>query len=94
MTSMDVRRTDLSFTFSEDAHEWLRRSIGATARHLDIVQMKGSTSSSVFLVECARDATPQRFVLRVLDNQEWLADEPDLAAHEAAALAEAQRAGL
>ena len=37
---------------------------------------------------------PQRFVFRVLDNREWLADEPDLAAHEAAALAEAERAGL
>ncbi len=71
---MDVRRTGLSFTFNEDAHEWLRRSIGGATRRLDILQMKGSTSSSVFLVECARDATPQRFVLRVLDNREWLAD--------------------
>ena len=84
----------MSAAFSEDAHEWLRRSIGASTRLLDIVQMKGSTSSSVFLVECARNPTPQRFVLRVLDNQAWLADEPDLAAHEAAALEEAERAGL
>ena len=33
-------------------------------------------------------------MLRVLDNREWLAAEPDLASHEAAALDEAQRAGL
>ena len=33
-------------------------------------------------------------MLRVLDNREWLAIEPDLASHEAAALDEAQRAGL
>jgi aminoglycoside phosphotransferase (APT) family kinase protein len=84
----------LSTAFNEGAHEWLRRSIGEAARCPDIVQMKGSTSSSVFLIECARNSTPKRFVLRVLDNQEWLADEPDLAAHEAAALEEAQRAGL
>ena len=84
----------MSFTFNEAAHEWLRRSIGGATRCIDIAQMKGSTSSSVFLVECARDTTLQRFVLRVLDNQEWLADEPDLAAHEAAALVEAERAGL
>jgi len=84
----------LNAAFNEDAHEWLRRSIGGAGRRLDIDQMKGSTSSSVFLVECARDTTLQRFVLRVLDNREWLADEPDLAAHEAAALVEAEGAGL
>ena len=33
-------------------------------------------------------------MLRVLDNREWLADEPDLASHEAEALDEAERAGL
>ena len=84
----------MSAAFNADAHEWLRRSIGGATRRLDIVQMKGSTSSSVFLVECARNFAPQRFVLRVLDNREWLADEPDLAAHEAAALIEVERAGL
>lgn len=56
--------------------------------------MQGSTSSSLFLIENFRGATLERFVLRVLDNREWLAAEPDLASHEAAALNEAQRAGL
>jgi aminoglycoside phosphotransferase (APT) family kinase protein len=56
--------------------------------------MKGSTSSSVYLIECSRGSAPQRFVLRVLDNTDWLADEPDLAAHEAAALEEARKADL
>jgi aminoglycoside phosphotransferase (APT) family kinase protein len=56
--------------------------------------MAGSTSSSLFLVENLHGEVAQRFVLRVLDNREWLANEPDLARHEAAALAEAQRAGL
>ena len=81
-------------TFGAAAREWLDRSIGATPRYLDIVRMKGSTSSSVFLLQRSDDSKPKRFVLRVLDNQEWLADEPDLAAHEAAALEEARKAGL
>jgi aminoglycoside phosphotransferase (APT) family kinase protein len=78
-------------TFGEQAHDWLTQSIGVAPGKLELVRMKGSTSSSVFLV---RGDALQKFVLRVLDNSAWLADEPDLAAHEAAALEEAQRAGL
>jgi aminoglycoside phosphotransferase (APT) family kinase protein len=81
-------------TFGADAYEWLVRSIGPSTRILDIVQMKGSTSSSVFFIQCSDGSNPQRFVLRVVDNQDWLAEEPDLAEHEAAALEEAQRANL
>ena len=80
--------------FGADAREWLIRSVGTTARDFDVVQMKGSTSSSVFLIQCSHDSKPQRFILRVIDNQKWLAEEPDLVAHEAAALEEAQKAGL
>jgi aminoglycoside phosphotransferase (APT) family kinase protein len=81
-------------TFSMDAREWLARSIGTATRDLDIGPLKGATSASVFLVQCSRGTKPREFVLRVLDNQEWLAEEPDLAAHEAAALEEARKAGL
>ncbi len=56
--------------------------------------MGGGTSSSVYLVRCHRALAPRQFVLRVLDNREWLAAEPDLAEHEAAALDEAQKAGI
>lgn len=80
--------------FSTEARAWLAQSIGATPRSLDIVRLKGSTSSSVFLVQYWPRTTPQRFVLRVLDNQEWLATEPEAAAHEAAALTQAQKVGL
>ncbi len=76
-------------------YDWLSRSTGITDQNIDIVQMKGSTSSSVFLVQSfLRDSHPSKFVLRVLDNQKWLAEEPDLAVHEAAALEEAQKAGV
>jgi aminoglycoside phosphotransferase (APT) family kinase protein len=80
--------------FGPQAREWLARSIGAGDQLLEVVPLPGSTSSSVFLIQSSRGTETQRCVLRVLDNAGWLADEPDLAAHEAAALEEAQRAGL
>ena len=78
--------------FASSAQEWLAQTIGTTPPQLKTVQLKGSTSSSVYLVQ-ANDQ-PHRFVLRVLDNPDWLAEEPDLAEHEAAALREAQKIGL
>jgi Ser/Thr protein kinase RdoA (MazF antagonist) len=80
--------------FRAEALDWLNRAVGAAGCPLAIVPMGGSTSSSLFRVEVSRGDIPERFVLRVLDNREWLADEPDLASHEAAALEEAERAGL
>jgi aminoglycoside phosphotransferase (APT) family kinase protein len=81
-------------TFSKDAKEWLSQSIGVLPSDFDVVQMKGATSSSVYLIDCSRSSNPKRYVLRVLDNQEWLAEESDLASHEAVALVEAQKTGL
>jgi aminoglycoside phosphotransferase (APT) family kinase protein len=81
-------------TFGEQAYAWLAQTLGVPPGKLDLERMKGSTSSSVFLIRCARGNALQKFVLRVLNNPSWLTDEPDLAAHEAAALEEAQRAGL
>lgn len=78
--------------FNRQAQEWLAQATGSTPEYLDIRQMQGSTSSSIFLVQ---DKTAvQRFVLRVVDNKGWLAEEPDLIEHEAAALLEVQRAGF
>jgi aminoglycoside phosphotransferase (APT) family kinase protein len=78
--------------FDTTAQEWLAQAIGTTAYHWQAVPLKGSTSSSVYLIQQANQ--PQRFVLRVLDNPDWLVEEPDLAEHEAAALREAQKTGL
>lgn len=84
----------MHITFSIAAREWLVQSVGTATRDLTIEQMKGSTSSSVYLIRCAGGLRAHRFVLRVLDNREWLAQEPDLADHEAAALETAHKAGL
>lgn len=81
-------------SFSPAAGAWLARSVGVAPTQIKLVQLKGSTSSSVFCVRCSSDTTPGPFVLRVLDNLEWLAEEPDLAVHEAAALVEARKAGF
>lgn len=78
--------------FNQQAQEWLAQAIGSTSEHLHIQQMAGSTSSSIFLVQ--DKAAAQRFVLRVVDNAEWLAEEPDLIEHEAAALLEVQKVGF
>jgi aminoglycoside phosphotransferase (APT) family kinase protein len=84
----------LSVIFSEAARDWLGRSVAAAGSSLAIMPMGGSTSSSLFSVERTGGPAAERYVLRVLDNREWLAEEPDLANHEAAALTEAREAGL
>lgn len=84
----------LAISFDGQSYAWLSRSTGIPLRYLDRVQMPGSTSSLIFLIQDSRDPSSSRFVLRVLNNQEWLAEEPDLAEHEAAALEAAQLAGL
>lgn len=81
-------------TFAPEAYAWLAHALGAIPSSLDLTRLQGATSSSLFLVQFMRGGEAQRFVLRVLDNPAWLANEPDLAAHEAAALKEAQKAGL
>jgi aminoglycoside phosphotransferase (APT) family kinase protein len=81
-------------TFDRDAREWLARATGIPYDELDIVRLKGSTSSSLFLIRSAHDTSRGRSVLRLIDNSSWLADEPDLAAHEAGALAEVTGRGL
>src|SRR5258706_4092578 len=76
--------------FTTEARSWLARAIGADAP-IELVPLKGATSSSIYRVKAGLS---QPVILRVLDNARWLAEEPDLAAHEAAALEQARRAGL
>jgi aminoglycoside phosphotransferase (APT) family kinase protein len=77
-------------SFSEAAMGWLAQATDTPSRELHLTELKGSTSSAVFLVQAGK----ARFVLRIPTNEAWLAEEPDLAEHEAAALQEAQAAGL
>lgn len=74
---------------ASEARQWLAAATRTAAGEL-LVRRLPATSSCVLLIQSG-DA---RWVLRVLDNTRWLANEPDLAEHEAAALLELKRAGL
>jgi aminoglycoside phosphotransferase (APT) family kinase protein len=60
---------------------WVEKVLGRTVR--DQQAMAGATSSEVYRIVVSGG---QSVVLRLFTNQEWLATEPDLAGHEAAAL--------
>lgn len=75
------------------AIRWVEAALGATVTSTRVAQ--GATSSAVFFVQAQTPAGPGvEAVLRLFTNREWLAEEPDLATHEAAALRWAQAAGL
>jgi len=67
--------------------EWAAAAVGDGARVTSVRRLRGATSSAVhaLTIEDARGAR-HRLVLRRFVRADWLALEPDLAAHEAAAL--------
>jgi Ser/Thr protein kinase RdoA (MazF antagonist) len=66
-------------TLPADIRVWTEKQIGTIE---STQQLKGGISTSIFRLTCAKGD----FVLRVIDNVEWLQEESDLAEHEAAAL--------
>lgn len=84
----------MSTPFSPQALDWLAQATHAAPDCLNITPLRGASSSSIYLIETIHLETPEQFVLRVVDNPEWLAEEPDLIEHEAAALREVQQAGF
>ena len=80
-------------TFGYEARCWLETNIGAKFDELQIRQVDGATSSNIFFIQ-RRNLNAQQFVLRVPTNKDWVAEEPDLVEHEAAAMAQALAAGL
>lgn len=74
------------------ARAWLAAALDAAPDEVRLEPMPGATSSSVYRVGAGRGRDADA-VLRLFDNAAWLADEPDLVFHEAAALDEAARAG-
>lgn len=82
------------FPWGPKAAAWLGDVLRCDPQRLCATPMSGSTSSSLFRIECPRGSRVDRYVLRLIDNGPWLAEEPDVAEHEYAALQEAKRAGL
>ncbi len=81
-------------TFEESARQWIAQATGLAPDDIAVSRLRGASSSSLYGIERARHPGTSRWVLRVIDNPEWLREEPDLAEHEAAALQEAQKTRL
>ena len=64
--------------FSPEIRRWVEQQVGPV-RAAEV--LKGSTSTTLLKIRADED-----YILRLYDNAEWLAEEPDLAAHEAAVL--------
>lgn len=84
----------LGAPFTREALAWLAEALRSKPRRLRLAPMSGSTSSTLYRVELEKGAGLERYVLRLIDNAAWLAEEPNLAEHEWTALLEARRAGL
>ena len=69
-------------------------SVDPSATVLAIQQLHGGMSSLVHEITLHIGLATERYVLRQFDNAEWLAEEPDLARHEADALRLAANIGV
>lgn len=73
---------------------WVKSQLGSQAEIMESLRLQGSTSSDLFTLQIREKSREYKLVLRLLTNREWLQTEPDLAAHEAAALNMAKQSGL
>lgn len=74
------------------ALRWIESVLGNGAKVQAVTLLAGATSSAVYGVEVQGRAELLPLVLRLYDNAEWLASEPDLARHEAWGLGKAANA--
>lgn len=75
------------------ALRWVARAVGAGATIESVAPLVGATSSLLHSIDVRRNGRRFGVALRRFVNAEWLAEEPDLARHEAASLMLAARAG-
>lgn len=76
---------------------WLRHVLGDDSQIVAVQPLAGATSAmlhSLTVQQREPGQPPQQLVLRRFTQADWLAEEPDLAAHEAAALAHMAAASL
>ena len=79
---------------SSDVAQWVVISLGGGARIRSVSRLEGATSSTLYRIEAERGRRDVQVVLRLFTNASWLEEEPDLARHEAEALAKAGETGL
>ena len=80
--------------FNDEALQWLAISTKIPLDDLQIAELAGANSSAVYSVENAYKPKNRGFVLRVFDDAQWLAREPDLPFREANGLKEAKNCDL
>src|ERR671928_1814653 len=67
--------------------DWIVASVGGEARVRWAHHIPAATSSRLDTIDLLVNGKREQLVLRRFDDHEWLGMEPDLVAHEAAALA-------
>ena len=73
---------------------WICSFAGSGVRFLSSRELKGSSSATLYRVTLLQGSKPVHVVLRLFTSREWLAVEPDIPEHEAAALDKVAAAGL
>ncbi|HET7580177.1 MAG TPA: aminoglycoside phosphotransferase family protein [Bacillales bacterium] len=81
-------------SLASSAHYWVRMHAGADSEIHKIEPLAGATSSELYELEVRVAEKTKKFVLRLFTNKEWLAEEPDLALHEAESLKQAGKLSI
>ncbi|WP_246627232.1 phosphotransferase family protein [Paenibacillus solanacearum] len=74
--------------------QWAARAVHPDAAVVSVRQLLGGTSSTMHCLSVQSGGQVADYVLRQLDNEEWLQEEPDAAWHEAESLRFAVETGL
>lgn len=77
-----------------EALRWVADCVGASAVVESVWPLAGATSSALHAVRVRHGGRQIEFVLRRFVDRDWLAEEPDLALHEATNLDTAARASV
>nr|AIA18023.1 Phosphotransferase enzyme family [uncultured bacterium] len=74
--------------------QWVRAAVDPHSEIVEIRPLEGGSSSTLYSITLRTGEMLREVVLRQYDNLEWLAEEPDLARHEAAGLLWTEKTGL
>ncbi|TWT24938.1 aminoglycoside phosphotransferase family protein [Planomicrobium sp. CPCC 101110] len=78
----------------EKISDWIVESIGEDAEIRHVQPLAGGTSSTLREITVYCSGETASYVLRLFSNKEWLAQEPDLAQHEAQSLRHMSGSGI
>lgn len=82
----------MALTIPDQVQRWIERV--ANGRVVSVAVLPGATSSLMHAIEVESEDGLRNLVLRRFANEEWVKEEPDIAAHEAMSLTRATLAEL